>query len=225
MRHNSAPTSGISYLKSDALPNDLSSAPMCQVVISDGLNVIDIQSDGYADCITVYNEMLAMVWRTNLIYYSVSSPENRLDQLKSRLDSYQLSDALESMVDNLRGFMECFKSGIYTISIASHNLDHFEMVHDASPLSPQYSDSDEGGFTYCNYTDKYSLIFSKPYADISEDLVNQYKQEILAGKRPIVIGFGVLYTDSADSEDLPVKDLDVFIIDGHHKLLAYINCS
>lgn len=191
--------------------------------IHNGLNLINIKSDGYSECFTVNEEILAIVWRTHLTYYFVSSNYDYLERLKLELIDYRKADEFESIIKNLTAFLGYFQTGKYIISLDDYNLDFVDIVHDVNLYSSQSIDDETGHFTYCNFTEKDTIMFLKSFSEIDHEIVDGYKHKILTENvRPVIVAFGVDYHYGIIGDDYnPKIELDKFIIDGHHKLIAY----
>lgn len=177
--------------------------------IESGRGVIDISFDGHVLCLSVLKPV-AVDWYDNegtMGKYFVLNPE--FDRtLVSELNDVLVSGTEASAKEKLLAFLELFVSGTYQIH-SSERLLAFEDVHS------EYRPADRSGFyryAFLNHNENTNLMFTQPHSAISAQRIAFYKDLIGSGGRP-----AALLLSTVDSDDNAA-----FVLDGHHKILAYL---
>lgn len=180
------------------------------VIIENGQNIIDISFDGFVICLKILKPIIAD-WNDNegtVGHYFVLNAEYDRKQLISEFNEVLINGTEEELECKMLIFLKLFKSGKYEISSFSKLLK-FEDVHN------EYGNNENSniyGYHFLNYNDNFNYMFTQPYSLISNERVSFYKDLIKSGGKPKVL------TIANNNSDNNVE----FILDGHHKLLAYL---
>ncbi|MCD8433530.1 hypothetical protein LNJ05_12235 [Tenacibaculum finnmarkense genomovar ulcerans] len=185
-----------------------------KIEVKNGQNLIRIESDGFSECLKVNNLVSAIIWNTNYTYYAVSKEQSGIEFLKNILFHFEAIDEKNEMYNQVEKILRLFPNGKYEIEIQEINHRHYEITNDDVGFNKSL-DEDKGEFTYCLHVEKNLIAFSKPYNEIDYKIVERYKNKIFDNKmKPLILVFNA-------SQFID----DGFIIDGHHKLLAYNDLS
>src|SRR5690606_34263773 len=116
-------------------------------------------------------------------------------------------------------------SGYYIIEITDLDITKIEIATDKNNPNDTFIEDLKGEFTYCIYTEKDILFFTKSEIEIDVNIINHYKNEILnSNKKPIIIILGAEYYPNFKPKSIIETygcSFSKFIIKGHNKLLAY----
>lgn len=187
------------------------------IIIENGKNIIDIIDDGFVTCLKIRKPIAVYFWydREEDIcnYFQLNQDHERIDDL------YKFNDTLingseSELKSEIHSFLNIFASGKYKIVLESGLINNNE---DYNELNMNYSNvngSSIYSYIYCNSV-TYSMMFTQPYSYISEEKVNYYKEIIRNGGRPKIITF--------ENTGHYMYDNTIFILDGHHKALAYLS--
>ena len=185
-----------------------------EIEVKDGQGIIDIISDGFATALVI-EKTVAVNWPDCAgsigEYYAVS--RENYDRQKALT-----ADLIQSLTDGsdkdvfaaITIFLDLFANGKYKVVIGAVDVSSAEIAYD---IKMTYADEvDENKtFTYGFYPYGYGevLLFSRSINTIDENRVKEYVETIKNGNRPKIVLF------AGSSED------HSYVIDGHHKLLAY----
>ncbi|WP_196888425.1 hypothetical protein [Aureivirga sp. CE67] len=147
----------------------------------------------------------------------------------------------DSLFELLEPILSLFENGEYSLSFCNSenrqffyyrtSFDNFEKKHLKSFYIEFAIEKDENfkpdknlridSYTY-NYYDLNSICFiaTEPKSNINWDRVKYFEEEIKKGKRPFAIIFSSDFISKTSEADWISE---YFILDGHHKLIAYSN--
>ncbi|WP_145665066.1 hypothetical protein [Chitinophaga polysaccharea] len=179
---------------------------MSKVTVTEGAAIIDIYNDGSVTCLKI-REAAAIDWYdygdTCMRYY-VTSPKVEAIEMATRLNEVLIRGTDEAILEEMKHFMNNFSNGEYFLNIYNNDKLTYNIVSDQV-----YS----GATSEINYyPEDIDLLFTQPGKKISPERVAWYEAMIAAGGRPKAIVFQL---DTGDYND------GAFVLDGHHKLLAY----
>ncbi|HRG90215.1 MAG TPA: hypothetical protein PLW44_14410 [Chitinophagales bacterium] len=138
-------------------------------------------------------------------YFFLSENSNRniiIEDINRAMNNGEVSD-LNEISDILPSLLELFENGLYKISLGDfwRMFQRYVLMHIDFDLY---------------YPPESLICFTQSEAAINNARVEYYKRMIESGKRPIVI-----LTDAQYSEGNQLVETHFFIVDGHHKILAY----
>lgn len=172
------------------------------------LNLIDILSDGVSECLIVDNEINSITFRTDRIFYKFLK-----DNLKTITPFFSEIDNISTesiLIEKVKSeILIYFSPGLYSVEITELNINNIEIAQNNLNLNSTFTEQDV-------------LFFTKNYIDT--ELVNGYKNKILHSDiKPKIIIAGTEYFENLNQKNIENygSDYTKFIIDGHHKLLAY----
>jgi len=175
------------------------------------INLIDILSDGISECLIVENELNSLTFRTDYTFYKFI--KNNLAKISSFFPELDNIPSQLSLFEKIKSeILIYFSSGFYTIEITELNISNVEILNDEKITENSI------------YTENDILFFTKSKNEISAQIINGYKRKILESKtKPIIIIAGTEYFENFDPQRIEEygSDYTKFIINGHHKLLAY----
>lgn len=184
---------------------------MRQVIeLTQGQEDLCLQSDGYSDCLRLYDQVMAVLWRTHYQYFAVAKRSSSMSFLTMSITDLSAADSEAQIMNELAKLFRYFEQGQYEVSSVVLATSVYEIVHDQLGYH-QSLDGDAGYFSYCHHTEKDLIAFTKSYDDLDRALVEGYKYQLLEMQRS---PFVITYQAQQFGED-------AFVIDGHHKLVAY----
>jgi hypothetical protein len=186
------------------------------VNIEKGENIIDILSDGFVTCLKI-RKPIAVHWEDCAgsagKYFSFTDDYKPLVKTFNETLIYGSDDEI---INQICEFMKLFGSGCYDIGIIktyeNNYTIHFDYKTQTSPQTFFYSYYNPSG---------YNMLFTQNYNNININRVKEYENLILNGTKPKLL----LFEASFFCEDRGHIDSPMFILDGHHKLLAYHNLN
>jgi len=199
-----------------------------KVTINGGQNIIQNLTDGFSNALII-NRPLAVNWPDSAgsvgEYYAVSDFSSaEREQLTSSLDAVLINGEKDKLYTNIASFLELFSNGEYNIALTAINQENSNFHYDeAMQWSDQISENER--FTYAFYPFKaYDYFFTRPFKSINQERVEYYKQLIESGLRPKII----IYVHHYTNNHYYVRSYSSgpgYVIDGHHKLLAYMELN
>lgn len=189
------------------------------------INLIDVLSDGISECLIVEGKINSLVFRTNLTFYKKTNHYNidKITNFFPELDNISLNtEILEKVKSEILMYLS---TGYYIVEITDLDVTKIEIATDKNNPNDTFVEDLKGEFTYCIYTEKDILFFTKSESEIDINIVNNYKNKILnSNKKPIIIILGAEYYPNFNPKSIVETygyNSSKFIIKGHHKLLAY----
>jgi hypothetical protein len=198
-----------------------------KIQIESGQDLIDILSDGFVTCLKI-RKPIAVDWYDCAgsvgKYFAMTPMFERL------VESQKINQVLVNGNDNeilkaIKEFLQLFASGEYDITIDRHK----RIGHEIDQIHSEYRRSDDSNFYDYHYYNSESdnLMFTQPISYISIDKVKYYENIISNGDRPKPLVFHAYFSDTGTYEDgsrwQRSLDSPLFVLDGHHKLIAYKN--
>lgn len=187
------------------------------IIIENGKNIIDIIDDGFVTCLKIRKPIAIYCWyyceENSCNYFLLNTDHERIDNLYS-FNETLVNGNDEEIKNEINLFLNIFASGKYKISFDNGLITNNE---DYSELNMNYiniNGSSIYSYSYCN-SETYSMMFTQPYSYISQKKVNYYREIIKNGGRPKIITF--------ENTIKNIYDNTIFILDGHHKALAYFS--
>lgn len=182
--------------------------------INSGKNIIDISFDGLVLCLKISKTIIADFYDDEgsgtMGRYFVLNSDYERDKYTKNINDVLIYGTDEIILEKIIDFLNLFNSGIYCVYTRELNLDYYKIHYD------YYNVTDT--FYHNSYSmDYYNIMFTQPYKNISKERVDYYKDLIKSGYKPRVLiinhnNLGGFANDYIQTE---------FILDGHHKLLAY----
>lgn len=205
--------------------------------IENSNNIIRIRFDGFLSCLYI-KKPRAVDWpdyRGSVGRYYACLPFNEWDQemqneIDNRVSSVKSIDDLKNS-----GFLELLESGEYEFELWNdketsliHNTNLFnsnETIYRWHKQRVGQHRVQEPFSLYGFYPYGRQLIFTQPFESLNPKRVKYYEEEIKNGKRPLAISIRVKrgIQDDEDSYQNTDKNTIKYILDGHHKLVAYQN--
>ncbi|MNJ91880.1 hypothetical protein D3C87_95350 [compost metagenome] len=184
--------------------------------VENGKNVIDILSDGFVTCLKI-KKPVAVDWpdcdgSCGRYFSFFPHGERMTERFNETMITGEDSRILEVMCD----FMELFTSGEYTVYIDRWKKESLYLHRDllSNRLNNYYNPLGD------------NLMFTQRYSEINPERVKEYEAMILSGLRPKAVIFEAVFEDIEmykGSQSVTSVDSPQYILDGHHKLLAYRN--
>jgi hypothetical protein len=196
--------------------------------VENGLEIIDIICDDFVSCFKVH-QPIAADWYDNKgslgRYYAIADADRKeLKDATLRINRYLTYGDDNDVLSGIDSLMELFASGEYDIEIERTFRRHFELHYDFTyPETGYHIGVEYYQFEY--YPSNFNYVFTQPYAAIDNSRVEYYMELIRQGKRPKAVVFQANFKDEGYYNDgskwIRVYDSGYFIVDGHHKFLAY----
>ncbi|KIC01347.1 hypothetical protein OA88_14690 [Flavobacterium sp. JRM] len=184
------------------------------ITVENGKDIIDILYDGFVGCLKIRKPVAfdKYVYDSECAcckYFWLDADHLRIDEIYDFKEVLIFGNDIEVKTE-IYSFLNVFSSGIYEIKTESLKLTNFDLHKDYRLIkdSTNYSYGYESKFDMGPYNkEPHNIMFTIPYFGISYERVRYYKELIEKGIRPKIITSGY--------EDV------IFILDGHHKILAY----
>ncbi len=203
------------------------------VTIENGQGIIEIVADGFSSCLKI-RKPKAATWPdcagSVAMYYAASIlPDDERKELTRDLDTVLQSGSDDEIMAAITKFLQLFSPGKYSIHIHNDYAWTYDIVPGASLAALnelQYTEH----FTSSYYPFEASqFIFTIAPVLIDSRRVTHYEAMIKHGTRPKVLiyshNYYILETPSEKEHYTSLWDSGYFVIDGHHKLLAYAQCK
>ena len=194
---------------------------MKEYQIEEGQGILNIVCDGFVSTIQLNEKSISATWPDcsgSIGRYIASSNFQNKELLAHKLNRSLNNSDKEGSESLIPEFLNLFTSGKYRVSF--HNeIKEFDL---------QYVGKYEGykNFTYNYYpsVDR-NFLFSQDARTLVRERIDHFKKLIEKGKRPIALIYSHLYLLEQEFEwKFLYNDnvwSDEFIIDGHHKMVAY----
>lgn len=191
-----------------------------QVNVNQGQNIIRILLDDFASCLVI-NKALTVNWpdcRGSVgEYYAISnySDEER-EKLTSELNTVLIDGNENDILKSVSTFLNLFSNGEYEIHFYELKIKkHSFFGQDQLIYSETTPDNEKfyGSF-YPSFFDSHNIFYTISNNKMNPERIDFYTELIRQGIRPKILLFE------------SCKDLDnsssTYILDGHHKLEAYL---
>jgi hypothetical protein len=200
--------------------------------------IIEIVNDGFLSCLRIKEPRVAD-WPncegTVARYYTCFPPnDTRKNELREIEENISKINSVEDFISS--GFLSLLKTGeyefelwkehrteyLYNTSIVNSNRTIFKWHNErignnrvAKPYSPN---------TFYPYGRL--LLFTEPFESINLERVKHYENLISKGERPKAITIRELnMRQENEDEGQPMVNTAKYVLDGHHKLVAYKNLN
>lgn len=189
-----------------------------QIEIIRGESIIDIISNGFINALVI-DIAVAAHWPncggSVGEYYSVSLNDyDKQKELTANLNKVLISGSDSQVFEAIATFLNLFTNGNYNVALSEIDLNTSEIARDGVLICNDDA-AEENKFTYWTYPSCDEMhLFTRSVNTIDQDRVAYYADLIANGERPKV----VVYSNFNNLED---DETPHYIIDGHHKLLAY----
>lgn len=183
-----------------------------KITVNDGQNIIQNLTDGFLSALII-NRPLAINWPDQAgsigEYYAVSNFSHKeMEQLTIGLDKVLIDGKENEIHEKIGSFLNLFDNGEYNVIFTSLNKENSDFHY---TKSMKWADNEFSYNLYPVNDDNY--FFTQSFDNINRERVIYYKQLIDSGLRPKV----VIYARNNVNGYM----INGYIIDGHHKLLAY----
>lgn len=194
---------------------------MTEIEINNGQNIIDIYFDDFASCLIV-KKALAANWPDNHgsvgEYYSISNYSNDERNSYTKTINNALSEGNDlEQIEVIKDFLNLFANGKYSINKFTAKIDKIELLTSNQVTYGEDVPQNEkfSGWFLSNWESYYELVYSITNDKIDPNRVEFYCELIKNGFRPTIVTFEVCNTLSA-------KYSRPYVLDGHHKIEAYL---
>ncbi|MDX6187889.1 hypothetical protein SGQ83_00875 [Flavobacterium sp. Fl-318] len=181
------------------------------IIVENGENVIDVVWDGFITCLKIkkpiaFDKYEYCTEKDSAKQFWLNYDHEKIDDIYN-FDEILIYGNNEEIKKEIYSFLNIFLSGRYEVKLENWILSKFELHKDYHRIQ----NTTNFCYNYENYRkveEPHNVMFTIPYSDISFERVKFYKELIEKGIRPKII---------------TIICLDVvFILDGHHKYLAYM---
>ncbi|MGG9963126.1 hypothetical protein [Ferruginibacter sp. SUN106] len=194
------------------------------VNIENGQDIIDILSDGFVTCLKI-QKPVAADWYDCAgsagKYYSLTTD---FEPVTKKFNEVLIKGDDTAILDTMAEFLKLFNSGEYTIVISRDKRTDYELHYEYGTAGNSKQ------FTYGYYNPGgENLMFTQLHSAINKKRVKEYEESIFYGGRPKAVVFQAYFNERGTYADgstwMNTVDSPMFILDGHHKLLAYQNLN
>lgn len=194
------------------------------VNIEIGENIIDILSDGFVTCLKI-RKPVAVDW------YDCAGSAGKYFACTTdyELIAIQFNDILitgsdEEILNSISEFLKLFSSGQYSVFVDRNKRIEYELHYEYQKVE----NFENYFYDYYNPSGE-NVMFTQSKNKINNEVIKNYEKLILSGLRPKAVLFQAFFNDSGTYDDgskwISSFDSPKFILDGHHKLLAYKNLN
>jgi len=183
------------------------------ITVENGKGIIDIDYDGFVGCLKIEKPIGYDKYNYDeLDYYKTfwfNADHKKIDELYN-FNTVLIFGTDEEVKTEIYSFLNIFSSGKYKVRAQILNLRNYDLHKDYIHLrdSTNYIYSYESKAKFGPYNrEPCNIMFTMLYSDICYERVRFYKDLIEKGLKPKIVVSGY--------EDV------FFILDGHHKYLAY----
>jgi len=188
-----------------------------EVEVTNGQNIIRLLYDEFVSCLVI-ESALTVNWPDCAgsvgEYYSMSnySSEKR-KALTESLNQLLIDGEENELLVSVKKFLNLFSNGYYKLTLNTLQADKTFLFHE--DIAPCSKDTPKNkrftGWLFPSFDNEH-LFFTIPKKTIDADRVSFYKELIKKGKKPRVITYQLFTNEGYTAR---------YIIDGHHKTLAY----
>lgn len=209
---------------------------MKEIEINHGAGIIDIVHDGFLTYIK-FIRPATLIWPDcegsvgeYLVVKDCSVQERKelLDRFAEAFNSGQ-KDLIFNCVES---FLSLLANGTYRVEICESQPE-YEIFYNARlesshPVLFDWARNylktiDVRWCTENFYAYEGAYVFTQPFEKIDPERVLYYEKKIAEGKRPTVVVLSALYNWRSHSGHVSTQSTHGFVLDGHHKLIAYQN--
>lgn len=205
--------------------------------IENSNNIIRIRFDGFLSCLFI-KQPRAVDWPDHggsVARYFACLPFNKWDrelqnEIESRVSKVQ---SIDELIDS--GFLDLLETGEYEFEIYEEqptSLIYNTNLYNSNETIHRWTKKQLGDhrgakpyFLNSFYPYGLQLMFTQPFESLNPERIRHYEEEIKQGERPVAIAIRVMIgkQDSEDSYQDTTYNSTKYILDGHHKLVAYQN--
>lgn len=205
--------------------------------IENSNNIIRIRFDGFLSCLYI-KKPRAVDWPDHggsVARYFASLPLNKWDkelqnEIESRVSKVQSIDELKDS-----GFLDLLETGEYEFEVYEDqptSLIYNTNLYNSNETIHRWTKKQLGDhrgakpyFLNSFYPYGLQLMFTQPFESLNQERIRHYEKEIKKGERPVAIAIRVMIgkQESEDSYQDTTYNSTKYILDGHHKLVAYQN--
>lgn len=205
--------------------------------IENSNDIIRIRFDGFLSCLFIKNPR-AVDWPDHdgsVARYFACLPFNKWDrelqnEIESRVSKVQ---SINELIDS--GFLDLLETGEYEFEIYKEqptSLIYNTNLYNSNETIHWWTKEQLGDhrvakpyFLNSFYPYGLQLMFTQPFESLNPERIRYYEEEIRRGERPIAIAIRVMIDKqgSLNSYQDTSYNSTKYILDGHHKLVAYKN--
>lgn len=209
---------------------------MKEIEVSHGEGIIDIVHDGFLTYIK-FIRPAALIWPDcagsigEYLVVKDCSVLERKELLHRFTDAFN-SGRKDLIFNCIESFLNLFANGTYRVEICEsqpkYEIFYNERLDSSHPILFEWAKQHakttnvkwctEGFFCY-----EQAYIFTQPFEKIDPKRVLYYEKKIAEGERPTVVVLSVSYNWKSYSGYVSTQSTHGFVLDGHHKLIAYQN--
>ncbi|MEZ5044981.1 MAG: hypothetical protein R2828_34105 [Saprospiraceae bacterium] len=194
---------------------------MKEYQIEEGQGILNIICDGFVSTIQLYERSITATWPDcsgSIGRYIASSNFQNKELIANNLNHSLNNSDKEGSESLIPEFLKLFTNGNYQVTF--HNeIKEFDLQYVG-----KYEEYKNFTYNYYPSVDR-NFLFSQDAESLDRDRIDRYKLLIEKGERPIAIIYSHLYLLEKEFEwKFLYNDnvwSDEFIIDGHHKMVAY----
>lgn len=185
---------------------------MKEIIIENGKNIIKYVDYNIFNYLIISNVVNASNWKDNIgtiaEYYSVTDYSiNKKNELTSQLDHFLIDGKNEERIESIKNFINLFSNGIYSISFNNENISYEQILN--NNVDNSIKNENFHGWFHVDIDYEYYYIYTAQRHKLNKERILHYEKSIKEGNRPAILTIG--------------NNRTRYIIDGHHKLEAYIS--
>ena len=190
--------------------------------IENGEDIIDILSDGFVTCLKIKKPIAVDWWDCRGSAGKYFSFTSDFEPLTKQFNETLINGSESEILEVVKDFLKLFRSGEYSILITKKEQDEVEVHFNYTQIEKTKN------FNYWYYNPwGEGFMFTQDISIIDLKRVSEYESFIKNGERPKAVLFQASFNDDGTYDDgskwSRSVDSPKFILDGHHKILAYQN--
>ncbi len=195
-----------------------------EVKVENGHEVIDIISDGFVHCVKIHRPIVADWYDCSGSvgkYYAVANLDGAVtENLVKEINQVLIDGKDGEIFSGIKKFMRLFSSGNYTVTINRTGFKEYELIY-ADPKG----DLKKRAINWGYYPQDECFVFTQPFSTVDNQRVAYYAELIRNGLKPKPVVLHSGFVDRGKNPDgtdwVYSNNSAFFILDGHHKFMAY----
>lgn len=205
--------------------------------IEDSQGVISIKTDGFISCLSIKNPLaldwLAVTGSIERYYTCLPFVENVREIVENIVGQVQRLSSVEEFIET--GFLSLLEDGEYELKIRS-DIKGCKLIFNSSLYNTNYfvkqneeinefnENEKTRKITKLYRPEKNALTFTRPIESLDQGRITYYENKIRIGEKPkpILLRNKILYKKELFDKEFNDYSAN-YILDGHHKLVAYHN--
>ena len=188
---------------------------MKEFTVRNGKGLIRLVTDDWSEALVI-EKAVAVKWPdcggSIAEYFALTPyPSAKQQELAAAIEAGLAATDEQEVLDGVGGFLELFENATYSVRLRSFSRPYILIFDHVDPLTGR-AEPGSRFMANCYPEDLPTFVFTRSMDSVDRDRVAHYAKLIGGGARPRALVYRL------ESENCETAD---FILDGHHKALAY----